>query len=87
MIMYTGHWPAWGYGTMERQLFECSGWDDLDTGIFQYYNVFLKRKVGKFSSGEAFELAVMDYQSGILTLQRAGEEWKFKLTLEISDEL
>jgi hypothetical protein len=55
---------------MERQLFYWDGWDDIETGVYQFYKVVLKTKVGSFEPGEKFDAAVVDYQKGILHLYR-----------------
>jgi len=73
--------------TAEAQLFTFTGWDDLDTAVFQYYDAVLVKQVGDFSKGEAFEFAILDFQRSTLSLQRGDKKWKFNLILEIGDEI
>jgi len=72
---------------MEKQLFDFVGRDDVDTLVNQYYNVSLNRDIGNFKKGNTFDVAVLNYQEGVLILQCDGDEWIYPLTLHIGDRI
>ena len=48
-----------------------------------FYNVTLVRDVEQFKKGEKFEMAQIGYVNSTLSLIRSGEEYKFKLKLDV----
>lgn len=69
---------------MERTLFDWKEWDELETGMFQFYNVTLKIPIGGFATDTHFEAATVDYNEGFLQFYNdevvVGE---YRLCLEI----
>jgi len=72
---------------VEGKFFDWQDWDVLDDGMYQYYTVELKQDIGIFHKGEQFDVGIVDYQHGVLTLQRGKNAWKFHLRLEIGDAI
>jgi hypothetical protein len=54
--------------TIERQLFDWDGWDQVDTFALQFYNVVLKVPIGEFEVGHKFENAVFCGETSALQL-------------------
>lgn len=75
---------------MERTLFTWGEWDECDFLCNQYYDVELIKQVGPFVPGTKFDIAVVDYDNGILQLINSKPDgkidkfWDFKLALTIS---
>jgi hypothetical protein len=59
------------------------GIDMFDDMAFTHMQVTLLVSVGRFNAGEKFEYAAIDYDKGMLALQRDGDEWVFDLALTI----
>jgi len=73
---------------MEEQLFSWDDWDIQDTMCFTFYDVELKRDIGKFKVGSKFSNANIDYAEGKLHLYTddSGENYHtFNLTFNISE--
>ncbi len=72
---------------METELFSWVNWDEIDTGIHQYGQITLEVPVGCFNSGEMFDTALIDTQSGKLTLFRREIEFKFHLHFRVGESI
>lgn len=81
---------------MERELFDWTGWDG-DQECMTFYDITLKKQIGKFAPGTKFASAVLLYDTGDLQFYNNGETRKehhyevtesifmgeFKLRLEV----
>jgi len=54
--------------SLERSLFDWTGWDDNGPMSAQFYNVVLKVPIGEFPIGTKFSCAFIDGESGTLEL-------------------
>ena len=74
---------------MERQLFDWNGWDQQDTASFTFYDVELKVQIGKQTPGTKFSSALIDFQTGELSLYRDDRDEypcaNFKLELLVKE--
>jgi len=65
---------------LERQLFGWDGgWDDIDEGVYIFYDCTLVVPIGDHPIGAHFETIMFDVQNSQLALQNDGEESVFKL--------
>lgn len=67
---------------MISDLLTWEGWDDVDTFVFQYYNIKLLTQIGNFKPATEFEVATIDYDKGTITLWNSEtEEYTYNLKL------
>lgn len=72
---------------MESTLFS---WDDfytIDANIDQFVKVELVVGIGEFLAGERFDCAAINYADGVLELMRGSDKWKFRLGLQVGEQL
>lgn len=72
--------------TLERQLFNWDGWDQVDTMDLQFYNVELKVPIGSFEVGHKFAIAIVSGSTSTLQLWEDDEgkvyhEFELKLSV------
>lgn len=77
--------------SLEKQIFSWNGWDEVDAGILQFYNVELSIPVGEFPVGEKFDCAVFSNLNSELVLIKNDEngslinEYKYSIIINIQD--
>lgn len=70
---------------MEKNLFTWDGWDTIDTVVFQFYSCTLVCDIFEHKTGDSFDLILMNYDEGTITLQKGNKEWNYKLNLEVGE--
>jgi hypothetical protein len=71
---------------LETTLFDWDGWDSVDSMCIQFYDIVLKKQIGKYPIGTKFKYACIDFQSATLTLGQKddnSDHESFTLTLEV----
>jgi len=70
--------------TIEHQLFDWEGWDQVGGMDLFFYNVTLKVKIGQFEAGTKLPGAALLIESSILSLvDQNNVEHAFELTLNV----
>jgi hypothetical protein len=72
---------------LETTLFDWDGWDLVDTMCISFYNVVLKKEIGKYPIGTMFKHACIDFQTAKLSLGNkddGSDNEDFTLTLEVT---
>ena len=68
---------------LEQSLFEGKNWNEKGINIIRFYNVTLKKDIGKFKIGDKFDLAFIDFELSSLDLMKDGQSYLFELKLEV----
>lgn len=71
---------------MEKELFEWDSWDEVDNFHIAFYNVVTKVQIGEILPNTKFELAELDYTTGVLKFyskdcETALHEFKLQLVV------
>ena len=72
---------------MEKQLFEWKEWDQVATGCFFFFCITLVKQIGDYEVGTTFDSAIVNFETGELTLQKDKNDPRsstvFQLRLEV----
>jgi len=70
--------------SLEQDLFEWEDWETYAIMGIQFYDIILKKDIGKFKKGQKFKWACIDFDSSTLEIGGSLEKsTKFKLKLEL----
>lgn len=73
---------------LENQIFTWTGWDDIDTMVYQFYNPELLVQVGEFAPGTKFELAILNGDTSTISLMDENRvEHIFEIHLSIGRKI
>lgn len=70
---------------MVDNLITYEGWDEMDTGVFQFYQVHFIADFGPFRVNEEFEFLVVDFHKGLMEGVLEGQEKSCKLKLAVGN--
>jgi hypothetical protein len=74
--------------TMEHQLFTWDGWDVMQTGDFQFYDVTLLVQIGEHPVGTKFPAAfLIGTQSMVVLMNDKDEEFAYPIQLSVGERL
>lgn len=51
---------------MEKELFDCTGWDEVDVAAYVFYNAKFHKDFGPFKAGVLYGSVTVDYQNGFI---------------------
>jgi len=72
---------------VEKLFFDWENWEEIEAGVNQYLDCVLTAPIGKHGPKEHFDCIIVNFQSGVMTLQRNNVEWSYKLILQVGDEV
>lgn len=74
------------YTGLEGQFFTWSGWDNIDTAAFQFYDCKLIKDVGTFKEGEVINCVLFDVEKSLMEFydDKGNVAGTFKLIIEAS---
>lgn len=68
---------------MEKELFDWSAYDELDTLVMGFYDCTLKQELGGFPPGHKFSMIELNFRDGALSLFENEDDSPINLQLEL----